>query len=104
MSVTSYYAVEGELLCEATDGVFLDYLTDALGSVTGVFDQTTATVHRYRYKPFGANLVGPSAKMGWVGSLGYRSSTTKYAESYVQRRTYGNKQGQWTSVDPLWHE
>ena len=102
MAVTNYYTVNGEILGESTSGTYLDYLTDALGSVTATVNQSAAIVQKARYKPYGTLLSGTQFKMGWVGTLGYRSSTTKFAESYVQHRTYGNKQGQWTSIDPIW--
>ena len=45
-SATAYVSVDGEIISEITGGVRLDYLTDALGSVTATLDQTAAATHR----------------------------------------------------------
>ena len=100
---TSYYTLNGEILSESTGGVRLDYLTDALGSVTATLDQTTAATHRMRYKPYGANLVGPTLKVGWCGTHGYRGTGLRTVNDfYVRARHYAPKMGQWTTRDPLW--
>ena len=100
---TSYYTLNGEILSESTGGVRLDYLTDALGSVTATLDQTTAATHRMRYKPYGANLVGPTLKVGWCGTHGYRGTGLRTVNDfYVRARHYASKMGQWTTRDPHW--
>ena len=73
---TSYYTVNGEIIGESSNGVRLDYLTDALGSVTAKVDQTGAVVSTARYKPYGDLLSGTSYKFGWVGTQGYRKTAT----------------------------
>ncbi len=35
MAVTNYYTVNGSIIGESTNGVRIDYMMDALGSVTG---------------------------------------------------------------------
>ena len=37
MAVTNFDTINGRIVSEYTNGVQLDYLTDALGSVTGAF-------------------------------------------------------------------
>ena len=54
----------------------MDYLTDALGSVTATVDQSGTVQNTYRYKPYGDLLAktgtGNDPKFLWVGSQGYR--------------------------------
>ncbi len=38
MPVTTYISVNGRMLSEVTDGVILDYVPDALGSIHSVVD------------------------------------------------------------------
>ncbi len=104
MPVTNYDTLHGEIIAEYTDGVQLDYLKDALGSVTAWVDQNCNIVATARYKPFGDILVstGTLGRFTWVGTLGYRSSGLTWADKYVRARHYGSQQGQWTTVDPLW--
>ncbi len=104
MPVTNYDTLHGEIIAEYTDGVQLDYLKDALGSVTAWVDQNCNIVATARYKPFGDILVstGTLGRFTWVGTLGYRSSGLTWADKYVRARHYGSKQDQWTTVDPLW--
>ncbi len=104
MPVTNYDTLHGEIIAEYTNGVQLDYLKDALGSVTAWVDQNCNIVATARYKPFGDILVstGTLGRFTWVGTLGYRSSGLTWADKYVRARHYGSKQGQWTTVDPLW--
>jgi RHS repeat-associated protein len=103
MPVTSYYSVGGELIGEETGGVRLDYLTDALGSVTGTVTQTGVVENTYRYKPYGEQLsktgTGSDPKFLWNGSLGYRTLSSN--KIYVRARQYSTENGNWLSTDPL---
>jgi YD repeat-containing protein len=55
----TYYSVQGEILGEkAAGGQRVDYLTDALGSLTATVDQTGTVLNRYVYKPDGALQAG----------------------------------------------
>ena len=57
MAVTNYYTVNGEIIAEKTAGSSrVDYLTDALGSVTATVNQSAQVVNTYRYKPYGSQL------------------------------------------------
>lgn len=89
----------GEIVAETSGGNRLDYLTDALGSVTAKIDEAFVVVTTARYKPYGDLLTGSSYKFGWVGSLGYRASVNG---SYIRARHYFPGKSVWTSVDYLW--
>jgi RHS repeat-associated protein len=104
MAVTSYYDVNGAILGQESGGSRFDYLADALGSVVSLTDQAKAVTHTARYKPYGSVLANTGTGPGfrWVGTLGYRESGLAHAEHYVRSRHYGNAEGRWRSVDPLW--
>lgn len=107
MAVTNYYTVEGEIIAEKTAGsTRVDYLTDALGSVTATVNQSAQVVNTYRYKPYGTQLAktgtGSDPAFGWVGTKGYRPTQKKFSDFYVRARHYGDATGQWTTRDPLY--
>ena len=54
MGVTNYVAFDGEIISEINSTDQLDYMRDALGSVTGTVDAASIIQNQYRYKPFGA--------------------------------------------------
>ena len=56
MGVTNYYWAGDMLLGESGPNGKVDYLTDALGSVTTTVNGTGAVLNEYRYKPYGAQL------------------------------------------------
>ena len=101
MAVRTYYRQDGEILSEDSDGSVLDFLTDALGSVTATVDQTATIQSKARYKPYGDLLSGSVLRMAWVGSLGYRPTGLAFSNYYMTHRHYGTKQGQWTTGDPF---
>ncbi len=96
---TAYYTVDGEIIGESTNGLRLDYLTDALGSVTAKVDQTGAVTSTARYKPYGDKLVGSIYTFGWVGAYGYRISA---GGIYIRNRTYASGAARWGTRDKLW--
>ena len=104
MAVTNYYSINGQIIGESTSGVRTDYLTDALGSVTGTVNQSGVVVNTYRYKPYGDLLsktgAGADPAFGWVGTQGYKQTQKKFSNFYVRARHYGSSQGRWTTVDP----
>ncbi len=89
MAVTNFDTINGQIVSEHTGSTQLDYLSDALGSVTGVCDQTGSLVGSARYKPYGTTLSssGTQASFGWVGQHGYRPTGLKHSEFYVRLRT-----------------
>src|SRR5579864_1493368 len=106
MAVTNYYTVNGALIGEKTaGGTRVDYLTDALGSVTATVNQSAQVVNTYRYKPYGAQLaktgVGADPAFGWVGTQGYRPTQKKFSDFYVRARHNDTVNGRWTSTDPI---
>jgi RHS repeat-associated protein len=102
VAVTSYHTVSSQILGETTSGTRVDYLSDALGSVTATTNSSGVVQNRYRYKPYGSRLAktGSAAdpKFQWIGRSGYRTSSTT---NYVRARTYAVSTGRWNSVDPL---
>jgi len=106
MAVTNYYSVGGRIIGEDTSGVRLDYLTDALGSVTATVDQAGMVQNTYRYKPYGSLLAktggGTDPEFLWTGVTGSRTTGMAAADQYNRRRHYGTKHAGWTSPDPLW--
>lgn len=106
MPVTNYYTVNGEILGEKTTGSSrIDYLTDALGSVTATVNQSAQIVNTYRYKPYGKQLsksgAGADPKFQWVGTQGYRQTGRSYSDVYVRARHYDTGAGRWTTKDPI---
>jgi hypothetical protein len=68
-----FYSVGGRVIAERTpDGGRVEYLTDALGSVTGTVSET-GVVSTARYSPYGEQGSPPAgASFGWLGSHVYR--------------------------------
>ncbi len=100
MPVTNYYTVNGEINSESTDGVYLAYLTDALGSVT--VNQSALIAQEVRHSRFGALLSGTQFKMCWAGGFGYRTtSTIKRWNTHLRQRQYDTKLGQCSTRDQL---
>jgi len=102
MAVTNYYSVDSDILGEKTTASSrIDYLTDALGSVTATLNQSAQVVNTYRYKPYGAQLAktGTAADPAftWVGAQGYRQTGRKYSEIYIQSGYYSVIIGMWTT-------
>ncbi len=102
-----YLSVQGEIVGEKASGSSrIDYLTDALGSVTATVDQNAQVVNTYRYKPYGAQLAksgaGADPRFRWVGSWGYRQTGVQVSDTYVRARHYSTILGRWCSEDPLY--
>src|ERR1041385_4253655 len=105
MAVTKYYTMNGEIVGEKTGaGARVDYLTDALGSVTATLNQSAQVVNTYRYKPYGAQLaktgVGADPAFRWVGQHGYRQTGKKWSDVYARARHNDTLSGRWTTKDP----
>jgi RHS repeat-associated protein len=94
------------MISEITDGVILDYVPDALGSIHSVIDQDANVVKTMRYKPYGEVLSRSGTVADrhyqWVGSYGYRSTFAPSSSHYVRARHYSATAGSWSTVDPLW--
>ena len=106
MGVTSYYAVNGEIIGENGPNGRIDHQMDALGSVVGTMNSSGSAQKVYRYKPYGAVLndsgPGPEPLFRWVGTKGYRYSGRAQSDFYVRSRHYGSTAGGWNSVDRMW--
>ena len=96
---TSYYTVDDEIVGESRGGTKVDYLTDALGSVTAKVNQAGAVISSARYKPYGDMMSGPSYIFGWIGSYGDRKSANG---SYVRERHLTCLTGGWSTMDSYW--
>lgn len=100
----AYYSVNGRILGEASGGTRLDYMTDALGSVTGTVDSSAQVVNTYRYKPYGELLAktgsGSDPRFRWVGSSGYRQTGNRFSDVYVRASHYAVTLGAWATSDP----
>jgi RHS repeat-associated protein len=94
------------MISEITDGVILDYVPDALGSIHSVIDQDANVVKTMRYKPYGEVLSRSGTVADrhyqWVGSYGYRATFAPSSSHYVRARHYSATAGSWSTVDPLW--
>jgi RHS repeat-associated protein len=105
MGSVYYHTVGGRVRGE-TGATRRDYLTDALGSVTGTVDEASQLENAYRFKPYGGTLYksgsGEDPRLRWTGDTGSRTTGNRYAGQYNRARHYGTEQGQWTTVDPLW--
>jgi RHS repeat-associated protein len=103
VAVTSYHTVNSQILGESTSATRVDYLADALGSVTATTNSSGVVQNRYRYKPYGSRLskTGSAAdpKYLWLGCWGYRSHDSSSAV-YVRRRHYDRLTARWPIRDP----
>jgi RHS repeat-associated protein len=106
VAVTSYHSVNRQIVGETTSGTRVDYLSDALGSVTATTNSSGIVQNRYRYKPHGMRLSKTGAASDplfqWNGRHGYRVCAV--GRSYVRARHYEQIIGQWSTQDPLWPE
>jgi RHS repeat-associated protein len=97
--------VGGRCIGEETDGVVSYYITDALGSVTHLVDESFAVVKTMRYKPYGEILSRSGTMrdsvMQWVGSYGYRATSFPASSHYVRARHFSTLTGSWITADPL---
>src|ERR1041385_6718270 len=105
MAVTNYYTLNGEIIGEKVGAnARTDYLTDALGSVTGTVNQSAQVVNTYQYKPYGALLAktgaGADPAFQWVGQHGYRQTSKKWAHIYPRSNHYDTEIGRWISLSP----
>ncbi|MBA3725476.1 MAG: hypothetical protein H0W86_03260 [Armatimonadetes bacterium] len=100
---TAYYSVNGKLVGQKASGVRSDYLSDALGSVVAVTDQSAVVQSTFRYKPYGTVLhstgAGTAPPFGWVGRYGYRATLRDISSTYVRARHYATPIGAWTTKD-----
>jgi hypothetical protein len=109
MAVTKYYTANGQICGESTNGVRTTYGTDALGSVTGTYDQDGNPQNSYLWAPYGTLVqktgTATDPKFGWNGASGYRNTGRNYSAYYARAREFDLITAQWTTVDSLWpHE
>ena len=101
MAVTEYYTVNGKLMGETGPNGDLDYMTDALGSVTGTLSSTGTVQNTYHYKPYGALLVRvgafPDPAFLWAGFAGYSQTGRIFSELYVRARHFTTPAAAWST-------
>ena len=102
MSVV-YTTVNGQILCENRGGVVSHFVSDPLGSVVMVRDNSGNTVYEAEYDPYGnvqsETGTNPS-EFGYVGTLGYVKDSA--FSLYVRARYLLTNLGRWLTKDPLW--
>jgi len=106
-----YLSLDGMIMGETLDpfgtNVWMDYLVDFLGSVTGQVDGGGTASNFRRYKPLGPLLSGasvPRQGYGYTGNTGSRHLGILLAEQYNRRRIFTTWFKQWITRDPLWPE
>ncbi|MBN8689979.1 MAG: hypothetical protein J0L72_04205 [Armatimonadetes bacterium] len=100
---TARLNVDGVAIAELVDSdIRVDYLVDALGSVTGVTNASGSVKRDARYSPYGTLLFCNQFEWGWTGNSGSRHTGVPYAEQYNWNRHYSSRTKQWTSRDILW--
>ena len=109
MGVVNYYSVGGRLQGEQpVGGSRVDYLTDALGSVTATSDESGSVRNGYAYAPYGRTLAkvgtAPDPSFLWAGEHGYRQTGRSHSDVYVRARHYASGIGRWTTRDPIGYE
>ncbi len=102
MSVV-YTTVNGQILHENRGGVVSHFISDPLGSVVMVRDNSGNTVYEAEYDPYGnvqsETGTNPS-EFGYVGTLGYVKDSA--FSLYVRARYLLTNLGRWLTKDPLW--
>ena len=105
MPNTNYYIVEDQIISYKIGGGRKDFLTNALGSITGETDETGELTYQPRYSPLGKTISSngvSSSVFGWLGALGYRETGLNVVSHYVRARHYSDVAGGWATTDPLW--
>jgi RHS repeat-associated protein len=98
----TYNTLNGRIRSETDVSGTKVYVTDALGSVTGVSQSGTIS-GAARYSPYGRVITGVSgAALNWLGVTGYYPSGRVQASFYVRARHFCAESGRWNSVDRLW--
>lgn len=102
MPTTNYHTVNGMVIGETRDGVRRAYLREAKGSVVATVNADGEVENTYRYKPFGGLLAktgdGPDPRFLFLGSLGFQTNPTRYAELYYAHFVYSTEAGRWNQL------
>ncbi len=89
-------------LLAVNDGSTIKYaLTDALGSVTGVYNATTGTTAFTTYDVYGNSETAPASPYGFAGMRLCSLLTDNCSLYLTPNRAYGPKLGRWLQPDPL---
>jgi RHS repeat-associated protein len=101
-----FHSIDGTIVGETSTGsARVDYLTDALGSVTATVNQSAQVVNTYRYTPYGSTLAktgtGTDPAFAWCGEDGYEPTGNAYSEYAAMFRVVSDIIARWSSVDPI---
>jgi RHS repeat-associated protein len=98
--VRKYYAIAGQrvAMVDATGTYFL--VTDHLGSVVAVTDETAALVCEQRYKPFGQPRLSAAGALTDFGFTGQRGLAGAGLQDF-NARWFDTSLGMFASADPL---
>jgi RHS repeat-associated protein len=103
--VTTYHAIDGEIVGYTTPLGRIDILVDGIGSIAAA---SSSDGHEpfEEQAPFGSTLGGVAPAKGrqfsWLGTWGYMRTFNPSASCYVRHRHYSTSIARWLSVDPLW--
>jgi RHS repeat-associated protein len=102
MGTVRYTVVNGRVLGENRNGVKRDYLTDSLGSVMALVDETQTKTDTFTYWPFGEERTRTGTtptpfRFGGTGGS-YNDSTSR---NYARRRVLRKDQARWLTPDPI---
>jgi len=103
VTTTTYTTVNGRILRQNKEGVVHNFVSDPLGSVVMVRDNSGNTAYEAEYDPYGnvqsETGTNPS-EFGYVGTLGYVKDSA--FSLYVRARYLLTNLGRWLTKDPLW--
>lgn len=98
-----YSNMSREVFAEKRSGSSRFYRSDALGSVSALYDNTQAKTDTKTYWPYGETRTTSGSfgsKNGFVGALGCRTQVN--GGIYMRARIEDPEDGRWMTVDPLW--
>ncbi len=94
ISVRKYYAIGGQRVMREDDTNYY-LLTDHLGSVVGISDESGSLISQQRYMPYGLSRLEPGIDETDFGFTGQRQLPTIGLQDYVGR-WYVASLGRWT--------
>lgn len=105
MGVVNFYTIDEEIVAEHPVGSpRVDYLCDALGSVSATVSSSVSIQNAYDYTPYGEVSwkfeTAPVPAFQWLGTHGYKQAARPHSDVYVRNRHYSTLERRWTSVDP----
>ncbi|CAN5499999.1 hypothetical protein BH11ARM1_BH11ARM1_13040 [soil metagenome] len=106
MSLRYFETINGSTLAQVVDADRVEFLVDAVGSVTSTVADGLTIRDTYEYSAYGEILydsgVDVSARLLWVCSLGYLANPKRDGKYYVRSRVFDSISLDWMSKDGLW--